>query len=75
MPPSINRGGAGSCTTVPGHARQASLGRLVTITRYCAGILSSRSELSSPITIIVARQQGRLVIGFQRHLDPRQIRR
>ena len=43
---------------MPGHARQASLGRLVTITRYWAGILSSRSELSSPITIIVARQQG-----------------
>src|SRR5471032_344598 len=61
MPPSIRRAGAGACTTVPGQARQASFGRLVTITRNCTGITSSRSEVSSPITVIGARQQGHAV--------------
>ena len=75
MPPSISRAGAGACTTMPVHDRQASFGRLVTITRNCAGITSSRSELSSPITVIAcptARARG--VLGRQRHLDPRQVR-
>ena len=58
MPPSIKRAGAGACTTVPVQDRQASFGRLVTITRNCAGITSSRSEVSSPITVMVARQHG-----------------
>jgi hypothetical protein len=61
MPPSIRRDGAGSCATVPGQARQASFVRLVPITRNCTGITSSRSELSSPITVIGARQQGHAV--------------
>src|SRR5271167_300210 len=61
MPPSISRAGAGACTTVPGQARQASFGRRVTITRNCAGTTSSRSEVSSPITVIVARQHGHAV--------------
>jgi hypothetical protein len=61
MPPSISRAGAGACTTVPGQVRQASFGRRVTITRNCAGITSSRSEVSSPITVIVARQHGQAV--------------
>ena len=76
MPPSISRAGAGACTTVPVQARQASFGRLVTITRNCAGITSSRSEVSSPITVMrrpAARARG--VLGRQRHLDPRQVRR
>ena len=61
MPPSISRAGADACTTVPVQARQASFGRLVTITRYCAGITSNRSEVSSPITVMVARQHGHAV--------------
>ena len=61
MPPSISRAGAGACTTVPAQARQANFGRLVTITRNCAGITSSRSEVSSPITVIGARQHGHAV--------------
>lgn len=42
-PPSINRGGAGACTILPGQARQAYLGRRTTRTRNWAGITSSRS--------------------------------
>ena len=61
MPPSIKRAGAGCCTTVPGQVRQASFGRLVTITRNWTGITSSRSDVSSPITVIGARQQGHAV--------------
>ena len=33
----------------------------VTITRYCAGITSSRSDVSSPIIVMAARQQGQAV--------------
>jgi hypothetical protein len=36
MPPSISRAGAGACTTMPVQDRQASFGRLVTITQNCA---------------------------------------
>jgi hypothetical protein len=43
------------------HARQASLGRCVMITRYWAGITSSRSEVSSPITCIGFLQHGQFV--------------
>src|ERR1700704_5493822 len=61
MPPSISRAGAGACTTMPVHDRQASFGRLVTITRNCAGITSRRSEVSSPIIVMLARQHGHAV--------------
>src|SRR3954449_10892455 len=61
MPPSISRSGAGACTTTPAQARQASFGRRVTSTRNCAGITSSRSDASWPITIISPRQQGQAV--------------
>ena len=42
-PDLIRCSGAGACT-IRSQARQASLGRCVTITRYWAGITSSRSE-------------------------------
>ena len=48
-PPSINRLGAGACTTPFSQARQAYLGRRTTSTRNCAGTISSRSPVSSPI--------------------------
>jgi hypothetical protein len=61
MPPSISRVGAGACTTMPAQARQASFGRRVTMTRNCAGITSRRSDVSSPITVILAWQHGHAV--------------
>jgi len=61
MPPSISRSGAGACTTTPAQARQASFGRRVTSTRNRAGITSSRSDVSWPITVIAPRQQGQAV--------------
>ena len=39
----------------------ASFGRLVTITRNCAGTTSSRSEVSAPISTIAAAQHGQAV--------------
>jgi hypothetical protein len=44
--------------TACSQARQAYLGRCVTITRNCAGTTSSRCEVSSPIKCIGALQQG-----------------
>jgi hypothetical protein len=41
-PPAITRSGAGACTTVS-QLRQAYLGRVVRITRSCAGTQSSIS--------------------------------
>src|SRR5215217_3439302 len=61
MPPGISRSGAGACTTTPAQARQASFGRRVTSTRNRAGITSSRSDVSWPITAIAPRQQGQAV--------------
>jgi hypothetical protein len=61
MPPSIRRAGAGSCSTTPGQARQASFGRFVTMTRNCAGITSSRSAASTPISTSGPWQQGHAV--------------
>ena len=52
--------GAGA-STIRSHARQANLHRCVTITRYWAGITSSRSEVSSPITCIGLLQHGQFV--------------
>ena len=60
-PPSIRRAGAGACSTTPGQARQASFGRLVTSTRNCAGITSSRSASSTPISTSGPWQQGQAV--------------
>ena len=55
--------GAGA-STIRSQARQASRGRCgATITRYWAGITSSRSDVSSPITCIGCRQQGQFVSG------------
>jgi len=48
-PPSISRAGAGAYTIPSSQVRQAYLGRRVTSTRNCAGTISSRSLLSSPI--------------------------
>jgi hypothetical protein len=49
-PDLIRCSGAGACT-IRSQARQASLGRCVTITRYWAGITSSRSEVSSTASL------------------------
>ena len=57
-PPSISRAGAGAWTTPSWQVRQAYFGRRVTITRYCAGMTSSRCEQSSPITCIAPPQHG-----------------
>jgi hypothetical protein len=59
-PDLIRCSGAGA-STIFSHARQASLGRCVMITRYWAGITSSRSEVSSPITCIGFLQHGQFV--------------
>ena len=53
--------GRGRLDDLPSQARQAYLGRWATITRYCAGITSSRWDVSSPITCMGARQQGQFV--------------
>ena len=60
-PPSISRGGAGAWTTTSPQAQQASLGLRVTRTRNRAGITSSRSAQSSPMTAIVPWQHGQAV--------------
>ena len=60
-PPLISRSGAGACTTACSQARQAYLGRCVTTARNCAGMTSSRSEVSSPITCMGDRQHGQLL--------------
>ena len=59
-PDLIRCSGAGA-STIRSHARQANLGRRVTITRYWDGITSSRSEVSSPITCIGLLQHGQFV--------------
>ena len=79
-PPLISRSGAGACTTASSQARQAYLGRCVTITRNCAGITSSRSEVSSPITMHGRAAAGAVgVFGLDRHIaraaDGREARR
>jgi hypothetical protein len=43
-PPSLSRAGADAWTTPFWQVRQAYFGRRVTITRYCAGMTSSRCE-------------------------------
>src|SRR5271154_7579093 len=58
MAPSIRCSGAGACATSPSQSRQAYLGRRVTMTLKRAGIMSSRSETSSPSLIRSLLQQG-----------------
>ena len=53
-PPSMRCAGARAWVTPSVQVRQAYLGRMVTITRNCAGITSSRSVRSSPILCIRA---------------------
>src|SRR6266576_1871216 len=60
-PPSISRAGAGACMTPSSHDRQAYLGLRVTRTRNCAGTMSSRSLLSSPIRCNSPWQQGQIL--------------
>ena len=50
--PDLIRCSGAAASTIRSQARQASLGRWVTITWYWAGITSSRSEVYSPITCI-----------------------
>jgi hypothetical protein len=60
-PALISRSGA--APEPPPQARQAYLGP------YCAGITSSRCDVSSPITCMGARQQGAVgVFGLDRHI-------
>src|SRR5437667_6920854 len=61
MPLSISRSGAGACVTSPAQARQAYLGRRVTITFSCAGITSSRSETSSPMRCLRPPRQAQVL--------------
>ena len=76
MPPSISRAGAGACTTPSSQGRQAYFGRRVTSTRNCAGTMSSRSLLSSPIRCNSPWQQrAGLVVDVDDDLNPRQMRR
>jgi hypothetical protein len=70
---SISRAGAGACTTVPAQARQASFGRLVTITRYCAGIIQPLGGVVADYRHRRLAAWARGVLRRQRHLDPRQV--
>src|ERR1700733_14719188 len=60
-PPSISRAGAEACTTPSSHVRQAYFGRIVTSPRNCAGTISSRSLLSSPIRCNAPWQQRQVL--------------
>src|SRR5690242_19464226 len=62
-PERIRRSGAGTWTTAPAQARQPYFGRRVTRMRCCAGMTSSRSDFSSPITCIASPQQGQDVVS------------
>jgi putative DNA primase/helicase len=57
------RGGAGACTTPSVQVRHAYLGRRVTITRILAGILSSRRDVSSPMTWSAPPQHGQILLS------------
>jgi hypothetical protein len=63
-PPSISRTGAGACTRPSSQVRQAYLGRRVTSTRNCAGTMSSRSLLSSPIRCNSPWQHGQVLLSM-----------
>ena len=58
MPPSIRCSVAGACFTWTSHSRHAYLGRRATMTLKRAGIMSSRSETSSPSLTRSLLQQG-----------------
>ncbi|MGY3078120.1 hypothetical protein ACVWZZ_004528 [Bradyrhizobium sp. LM6.10] len=60
-PPSVSHAGAGACTTPSPHDRHAYLSRRVTSTRNCAGTMSSRPLLSSPIRYSSPLQQGHVL--------------
>ena len=75
-PPWISRSGAGAWTGASAQARQPYFGRRVTITRNWAGITSSRSDVSSPITCMGAGSTGSsYLLGSNRHIHPRQMTR
>ena len=68
--------GAGAWTTPSVQPRQAYFGRRVTSTRNWAGMTSSRSETSSPITCSGAAAAGAgVALRFDHHLDPGQMLR
>jgi len=52
--------GAGAWITPSVQVRQAYFGRTVTMTRNCAGTMSSRSLRSSPILCMTQQPQGQL---------------
>ncbi len=56
--PSISQGRAGAWVTPSVHVRQAYFGRIVTMTRSCAGTMSNRSVRSSPILCICPQPHG-----------------
>jgi len=57
----VSRAGAGACTTPSWQLRQAYFVRRVTTTWYCAGIMSTRCERSSPMISTLPPQQGQVV--------------
>jgi len=71
MPPSISRAGARACTTPSSQRRQEYFGRRVTSTRNCAGTMSSRSLLSSPIRCNSPWQQGQVLLSISTTISTR----
>ena len=61
-PEAFRRAGAGAWATPSSQVRQAYFGRTVTITRSCAGTISSLSLRSSPIRTISPQPQGQSVL-------------
>ena len=63
MPPSIKRGRALACTTVPSQARHAYSGRIVRRIRSTAGTRSTTSLTSSPMRCNAPAQHGHVVVS------------
>src|SRR6056297_3821836 len=85
-PPSIRCAGAAAWVTSSLQDRHAYLGRTVTITRSCAGTMSSRSVRSSPILCSrhccaigpsdngdAAAAQADEAVGLDHPLDPGEV--
>src|SRR6056297_1587588 len=62
-PPSMRCPGAGAWVTPSVQARHAYLGRTVTMTRSCAGTMSSRWMRSSPILCIIPQPHGHIRVS------------
>ncbi len=64
------RSGAAACTTLL-QVRQAYFGRVIRITRYCAGTQSSISDALSPIRCIGPPQHGQALLGTSSKISSR----